>query len=481
MSKKDPAIAELTANEFGPASRRALQDAPLRRALAKATNTFKGRREAALDEMPDWEALRTHGRAIKDETLSRLPHHLTRFIEQATAKGTQVHFAQDRAEACAWIGDLAERLEAKTVVKSKSMMTEEIGLNHALEARGLYPVETDLGEWIIQLAGETPSHIIVPAIHKSRESVAKLFEERLGAEPDLDAVRLTQLAREILRTSFLEAELGISGVNFAIAETGSFLVLENEGNARLTTSLPRVHVAIMGIEKLLPRWSDLEAFLRLLPRSGTGQHLTSYQSIFTGPKRNPGDEGPDEVHVLILDNGRTDILADDVTRETLACIRCGACLNVCPVYAQVGGHSYGSVYPGPIGAILTPQLAGADQATPLPGASSLCGACRDVCPVKIDIPRILLHQRREVTRKLPWRAPFERLGFWIWARMASSPRLWRIGTTLIRPFVRFAGGSNLLSRGFCRLIPPLAAWSGGRSLPTPAKKSFRQQYEESRP
>ena len=476
-SQHNAPIAHLKANDFKNASQAALQDAPLRRALSRATDTFKQRRLGALEEVDDWEALRTHGRAIKDETLSRLDHHLLRFVDQATARGTQVHFAATREEACTWIADLAERLDVKTVVKSKSMTTEEIGLNAALEERDLHPVETDLGEWIIQLADETPSHIIVPAIHKSRESGAKLFEERLGAEPDLDAIRLTQLAREILRGSYLEAELGVSGINFAIAETGSFLVLENEGNARLTTSLPRVHVAIMGIEKLLPRWADLETFLRLLPRSGTGQHLTSYQSIFTGPKRNPEDEGPEEVHVLILDNGRSKILDDDVTRETLACIRCGACLNACPVYAQVGGHAYGSVYPGPIGAILTPQLAGSKEAVPLPGASSLCGACRDVCPVKIDIPRILLHQRNEVTRKLPLHAPFERLAMKAFARMACAPGLWHRSLALARPFLRFAAGSSLPSRALRCMIPPLAAWSKKRSLPGPARHSFRQRYQ----
>jgi L-lactate dehydrogenase complex protein LldF len=472
-------MAHLNANAFGSSARAALQDQPLRSALAKATDTFADRRGRVLDEMPAWEELRSHGSAIKAEALSRLHHHLARFVREAEARGTRIHFARNRAEACQVVEGLADRLGAKTIVKSKSMVTEEIGLNAALEARGLEPVETDLGEWIVQLAGETPSHIIVPAIHKSKDEIARLFKEKLGTDEDLDAEELTAVARKILRGTYLEAELGISGVNFAIAETGSFLVLENEGNARLSTSLPRVHLAVMGLEKLLPRWQDLETFLRLLPRSGTGQHLTSYQSIFTGPKQRPEDEGPDEVHVLILDNGRSAVLEDDVARETLACIRCGACLNVCPVYRQVGGHAYGSVYPGPIGAIVTPQLVGTESAVPLPSASSLCGACRDVCPVKIDIPRILLHLRGKVVERMPTRAPLERLGFRLWALAAGSPWRWRLATRLGRPLARVAASASPLGRLARRLVPPLQGWTHGRTLPKAAKVSFRERHARS--
>src|SRR5437660_920357 len=304
-------------------------------------------------------------------------------IERA---GARVHWARDAAEACEIIARIAERRGARTIVKSKSMASEEIHLNAALARRGMEPVETDLGEYIVQLAGETPSHIVAPAIHKTRAQIGALFAEKLGTEPSDDIATLAAAARQALRRRFAEADLGVSGVNFAVAETGTILILENEGNARLTTSLPRTHVALMGIEKVIPRFADLEVFLRLLPRSGTGQALTAYQSLLTGTKRHAADEGPEELHIVVLDNGRSRMLASPVTRQTLACIRCGACLNACPVYRQIGGHAYGSVYPGPIGAVLTPQLLGMGESAELPYASSLCGACRDVCPVKIDIP-----------------------------------------------------------------------------------------------
>ncbi len=293
--------------------------------------------------------------------------------------------------------DLAQQQGARNVVKSKSMVTEEIHLNDALQASGMEVIETDLGEYIIQLAGEAPSHIIAPAIHKTKGQIAELFTAKLGIEPTDDVDTLTSVARNVLRQRFADADIGISGVNFAVAETGTILILENEGNVRLTTSLPKVHIALMGIEKILPRFADLDVFLKLLPRSGTGQQLTTYQSLITGTKRRAEDEGPEQLHIVLLDNGRSRMLAHPTTRQALACIRCGACLNACPVYQQIGGHAYGSVYPGPIGAVITPQLIGLGKAAQLPYASSLCGACREVCPVKIDIPELLLHLRAEIT------------------------------------------------------------------------------------
>src|SRR5215203_2809134 len=317
------------------------------------------------------------------------------------------------------------------------MAAEEIHLNAALEKEGINPIETDLGEWIIQLADETPSHIVVPAIHKTKGQIADLFTEKVGIEKTDDVDVLTRTARTILRSRFAEAEVGISGVNFGVAETGTILILENEGNARLTTSLPRTHIAVMGIEKVIPRFTDLDVFLKLLPRSGTGQRLTAYQSLITGTKRRPGDEGPEELHIVLMDNGRSRMLAHPVTRQSLACIRCGACLNACPVYQAVGGHAYGSVYPGPIGAVITPQLVGIGKTKQLPYASSLCGACREVCPVKIDIPELLLHLRAEVTEgtKEPVKhqrgekmAFGERMAFGLYSLAWSNPTLYKFGT-----------------------------------------------------
>jgi len=375
-----------------------------------------------------------------------------------------VHWARDAAQACDIIAGIAERRGARTVVKSKSMASEEIRLNAALAARGIAAVETDLGEYIIQLAGEEPSHIVVPAIHKTKGQIAALFAEKLGMEPSDDVTKLAAAARRALRRRFAEADLGVSGVNFAVAETGTILILENEGNARLTTSLPRTHVALMGIEKVIPRFADLEVFLRLLPRSGTGQALTAYQSLLTGTKRQPADEGPEELHIVLLDNGRSRMLASPVTRQTLACIRCGACLNACPVYRQIGGHAYGSVYPGPIGAVLTPQLLGMGESSALPYASSLCGACRDVCPVKIDIPAVLLHLRAQAVARrgsTGTRTLLERLAFASYAAVMARPRLFEWVMRCARRL---------------HLMPPLGAWTKWRDLRPLAPRSFREEW-----
>src|SRR4051812_13028648 len=386
-----------TSETFDQNARAALTDSQLRNALRNLTKTFGERRKIAITTVDDWEGLRERARAIKDETLAHLDKYLEEFADNAERAGATVHWAHDAQAACGIVIKLLTEREATRVVKSKSMATEEIHLNAALEAANLSPVETDLGEWIIQLAHETPSHIVVPAIHKSKRQIAELFAEKVGIELTDDVALLTSTARRVLRQRFAEADAGISGVNFGVAETGTFLILENEGNARLTTSLPKMHIAVMGIEKIIPRLADLDVFLKLLPRSGTGQRLTAYQSLITGVKRRTEDEGPEELHIVLMDNGRSRMLAHPVTRQSLACIRCGACLNACPVYQQVGGHAYGSVYPGPIGAVITPQLSGLKSAAQLPYASSLCGACREVCPVKIDIPELLLHLRAEVT------------------------------------------------------------------------------------
>lgn len=458
-------------DQFPANARQALQDPTLRTALRSATDLFAQRREQAIACVPDWQELRERARAIKEEVLDDLHGHVEKFAAAATAAGAVVHRAVDAAAACAIVRKIVAANSAIRLVKSKSMATEEIHLNAALAAGGAEPVETDLGEWIIQLAGETPSHIIVPAIHKTREAIGQLFVDKLGIPPSSDPQVLAAHARDRLRAHFAAADLGISGVNFGVAETGTLLILENEGNARMTTTLPKVHVAVMGIEKVIPRFADLAVFLQLLPRSGTGQHLTSYQSLLTGP--DPvGGEGPRDLHIVLLDNGRSKIAADPVMRQTLACIRCGACLNACPVYQSVGGHAYGSVYPGPIGAILAPQLQGGERAAKLPFASSLCGACKDVCPVKIDIPSLLLELRQRAMRPGHQSRWFERLGWRLWAWSMAGPRRYRLATAIARlgqklPFV-------------ARLAPPIAAWRSSRELPKAAPRPFRSTFRSKR-
>jgi len=452
----------LSSETFGENAKAALADSHLRGALKNATALFGERRKAAAASLPNWEDLRSEARAIKDEVLSHLDQYLEEFAGNAESRGAMIHWARDAAEANAIICALAIARKAQTVVKSKSMTTEETHLNDALEAAGMQVVETDLGEYIIQLADEPPSHIIAPAIHKTRGQIAELFNAELGMPLTDDVARLTSTARATLRDRFAAADVGISGVNFAIAETGTIVIVENEGNIRLTTSLPRIHIAVMGIEKVLPHFADLDVFLKLLPRSGTGQRLTTYQSYITGTKRHPDDEGPEELHIVLLDNGRSRMLAHPVTRQSLACIRCGACLNACPVYQQVGGHAYGSVYPGPIGAVITPQLMGIEKSAQLPYASSLCGACREVCPVKIDIPRLLLHLRAEIAPRKGKLS--ERLAFKMWAQVMMRPSLYRM--------------SSVLGRIMQRFVPVAKAWTKGRDLRPIESKSFHELWSD---
>ena len=448
---------------FSENAKVALQDAQLRGALRHATTLFGKRRSEAAASLSNWEELRSEARAIKDDVLLHLDSYLETFVSKAENRGAKVHWARDAAETNAIITQLTVERGARNVVKSKSMTTEEIHLNAALERAGMRVVETDLGEYIIQLAGETPSHIIAPAIHKTKRQVAELFTTELGMAPTDDVDQLTSTARATLRERFATADVGISGVNFGIVETGTLVIVENEGNIRLTTSLPRTHIAVMGIEKLLPRFADLDVFLKLLPRSGTGQALSTYQSFITGIKRNASDEGPEELHIIVLDNGRSRMLAHPVTRQALACIRCGACLNACPVYQQIGGHAYGSVYPGPIGSVITPQLIGIQKAAQLPYASSLCGACREVCPVKIDIPRLLLHLRGEISEKQTKGRAKERLAFKLWAAIMTRPWLYEKAGRMGRRLQRWFG-------------PLLKAWTNGRDLRPIEAQSFREQW-----
>ena len=483
----------LTSETFDANARAALTDEQLRSALRNATSLFGKRRLAAAGSIDNWEELRSQARAIKDETLLHLDQYLEEFTANAETAGAIIHWARDAAEANMIVCNLAHERNARLAVKSKSMVTEEIHLNTALEAAGIEAVETDLGEYIIQLAGETPSHIIAPAIHKTKKQIAELFANKLGIERTNDIAKLTSTARQVLRDKFAAADIGISGVNFAVAETGTILILENEGNIRFTTSLPKIHIALMGIEKVIPRFVDLEVFLKLLPRSGTGQHLTAYQSLITGTKRNADEEGPAELHIILLDNGRSRMLAHPTTRQSLACIRCGACLNACPVYQQIGGHAYGSVYPGPIGAVITPQLFGLAKASQLPYASSLCGACRDVCPVKIDIPQLLLYLRAEITEgsrqktigrpqeKLPLK-PVERMAFKMWAAVMTRPRLYEWSGKVFGVLQRLAirnGKIGKLNGLLGRVVPPLRAWTAARDLRPIEAQTFREQWRKS--
>jgi L-lactate dehydrogenase complex protein LldF len=447
------------ATTFPAAAGAGLADQTLRANLARATGTIRARRTAAAGELPDWEELRERGRRIKDGTLARLDEHLLTFEAAATDAGATVHWARDADEANATVIGLMRAAGFTEAVKVKSLTTDEIGLNDALAAVGVDAIETDFAELILQLDGDWSSHILVPAIHRNRTEIRDLFRRTIG-DADLtdDPSQLAETARRHLRERFLRARVGISGANFAVAETGSLVVLESEGNGRMCTTLPEVLISVVGIEKLVPRWEDLEVFLQLLPRSSTGERMNPYTSVWSGPV--DGD-GPREMHAILLDNGRTRVLADAVGRQALHCIRCSACLNVCPVYERTGGHAYGSIYPGPIGAILTPQLEGIDHAPSLPFASSLCGACEEACPVKIEIPRVLVHLRGKAPKPRAERRAFAALA---WA--FADRRRYERGQRLAR-----------LGRGVGRL-GPLRGWTASRELPQVADNSFREWWRE---
>jgi L-lactate dehydrogenase complex protein LldF len=437
-----------------------LGEPQLRRNLDAATRTIRAKRASVVAELDDWEALREAGEAIKRSAMAGLDRELVRLEAAVVAAGGHVHWARDADEANAVIGDLVAGHGADEVVKVKSLTTDEIGLNDALGARGIAAIETDLAELIVQLAHDWSSHILVPAIHLNRSQIRDVLARGLGLD-DLgdDPEELTDAARRHLRAAFLRARVGISGANFAVAETGTVGVVESEGNGRMCTTLPPVLITVMGIEKVLPSWRDLEVLLQLLPRSSTGERMNPYTSLWTGVSGADPPDGPGEFHLVLLDNGRTRVLADAVGRDALHCIRCSACLNVCPVYARTGGHAYGSVYPGPIGAILTPQLHGIPgDADDLPWASTLCGACADVCPVKIDIPRLLVHLR---------------------ARVGGSDLALRLMGWAMAGRRRFEAAQVGRVPGM-RTGLGLGEWTKGRDLPPPPRETFRRWWRRTR-
>ena len=468
-----------TTKDFRSAASRAIADVRLQQAHEVVYNGFHNARLAAAGDTENWEAQRDLGKAIKDHTIANLDYYLEMLASNVEKNGGNVHFARDAADANAYVRELAKRNDVGTVIKSKSMVSEEMGLNHVLEADGVEVVETDLGEYIVQLAGEAPYHIIAPAIHKTKEQVADLLAKESNSERMETAEQLTRQAREMLREVFQRADMSITGANFAVAETGSIVLVTNEGNGRMATSMPKVHVAVMGMEKLVPSAADLGAMLRILIRSATGQRISCYVTMVNGPRAHDEEDGPEEFHLVIMNNGRDRLLRDESLREALNCIRCGACMNSCPVYRKVGGHSYGWVYPGPIGAIVSPVLTGLKDGAKLPAASSLCGACHDACPVKINIPRMLLELRSQTAQGDP--DPAQR------ASGIGERLIWKAWRQGMMSRSRFEAGSSVgkmmaapLKRDgwLKKLPPPISGWTDSRDFPAPASKTFGKWFAQ---
>ena len=440
---------------------------------------FHQARDQAAEETPGWESMRDRARDVKAHTLDNLDYYLEMTERNVVAAGGNVFFATDAESATRYVIELARSRGVRIVIKGKSMLSEEMGLNQRLEEEGIESVETDLGEYIIQLADETPFHIIAPAIHKSRQEVSNLFQEKHKTSPHDDIAELTAEARVHLRDKFTRADMGITGANFVVAETGTVVLVTNEGNGRMCTSMPRIHVAIMGMERVVPSIEDMGLFLRLLVRSATGQRLSSYVTTVTGPRAEGAEEGPDEFHMVVVDNGRSRLLASLELREALYCIRCGACLNACPVYRKVGGHAYGWVYPGPIGAIVSPMLTSLSDARDLPHASTLCGNCREVCPVRIDMPRMLLHLRKEIATGETYpgdrSAPLsERLAIKLWRMSVSSPFAMGVANRLARlALLPLRSGGSV-----ARLPGSLGGWTRYRDLPAIASRPFRARWRK---
>ncbi len=461
--------------EFQDRAKQALRDASLQRALAKARGGFVDHRQEAIDALPEFDAIRDAARDIKNHVLANLDGYLELYEQQVIENGGQVHWARDAEEACQIIAGICKEAQAKTVTKGKSMVSEEMHLNPVLEAAGMTVVETDLGEYIVQLAGETPSHIIAPAVHKTREQITDLFHEHHSPLGYTDRVTqreaLVNEARSVLRERFVTADVGITGANFLVAETGANVIVTNEGNGDLTSCLPRVHIVTAGIEKIVPSLDDLAVLLRVLARSATGQEFSAYTSLYSGPRR-PGDmEGPEAYHVVLLDNGRSRLLGGQY-QAMLRCIRCGACLNHCPVYGSIGGHAYGWVYSGPMGSVLTPLLNGFDQSLDLPNACTLNGRCKEVCPVRIPLSDLLLkHRVEQHERRLS--SGLGRFLLRAWAWLACRPRLYQGVMALPLRVMHMLGGR----RGGLTWLPGVGGWTGSRDFPVPARRSFMRQWQ----
>lgn len=465
-----------TSRDFEARARTGLGNGNLQRALGLARTGFPLRRRLAIERLPEFEALREAGRAIRDHTIEHLDFYLEYYESKVIASGGKVHWARTPEEACAVVLQICRSVGAKIITKGKSMVAEEVGLNEFLEANGITPVETDLGEYIIQLRHEPPSHIIAPAIHLIKEQVAETFRaEHRTLDPSrpLDEPRqMCDEARAVLRPRFLAADVGITGANFLVAETGSSIIVTNEGNGDLTQILPRVHVVVTSVEKVVPTLEDAATLLRLLARSATGQEFSTYTTISTGPRRLGDLDGPEQYHVVLLDNGRSALIGTEF-QDMLRCIRCSACLNHCPVYTAIGGHAYGWVYPGPMGAVLTPSLIGIEEAGHLPNASTFCGKCESVCPVKIPLPKMMRHWReREYAKKLS--PPVYRAGLSTWAWLARRPALYHALAELASRILGWAGSR----RGSFRALPMAYGWTQVRDMPAPEGRSFHSLWAE---
>ncbi|HEX5125454.1 MAG TPA: LutB/LldF family L-lactate oxidation iron-sulfur protein [Rhodocyclaceae bacterium] len=442
----------------------------LRTALARSRDGFIGGRQRAIDQVPEFEQLREDAKRIKDHVLENLDHYLMRYEEAVTASGGHVHFARDADEARAIVLDICRQANAKTITKGKSMVSEEIGLNDALTGAGMEVVETDLGEYIIQLAGETPSHIVGPALHKTREQVTELFAAHHRLPPKETVATLVAEARSTLRDKFFRADVGITGANFLIAETGSSLIVTNEGNGDLTQTLSRVHIVTSGVERVLPNLDDVAVFLRLLARSATGQDTETYTTLSTGPRHVGDPDGPEAYHVVLVDNGRSKMLGGEF-RDMLRCIRCGACLNHCPVYGSIGGHAYGWVYPGPMGSVLTPLMQGLDGAYDLPNACTLNGRCQSVCPVKIPLPQ-MLRELRHMQHRARLAPVAQHYALAIWRYVAAHPKLYHFGNACAARVLALLGGR----RKRIGTLPFARSWTSVRDLPAPQGRTFMEQW-----